>query len=129
MKIRLNERQLWEIINKSCKKVLAEWNEPSDQINSQWNDEINLFFDGLRRGNCFVDNNTAYVEIFKNPRGENNDHRYVYIRKGDNRLHDDHFMMQNSPVLTEKQLKDIYYALGWQDELQNLVDYNGFEPY
>ena len=126
--IKLNESQLKRLIEESVNRILAEYGEMSNQTRFQWDEELNWFLDGIRRGDYFLDDDMAYVEIFKE-RGENNDPRFVYIQKGDKRLHDDHFSMQNSPELSEKQLKDIYYALGWEDELDNLVDYMGFEPY
>lgn len=109
---------------KFTKKQLKE----SFDTDEQWNDEINMFMQGLRRGDYMLDGDTLYVEIFRGQTPEN-DPRYAYIRKGENRLHDDHFYMQDSPILSDSQLKDIYYNAGWEDILPELVDYNGFEAY
>lgn len=95
---------------------------------NQWKEELKMFMNGLRKGDYVVDGNTLYVEIFKGQTPEN-DPRYVYIRKGENRLHDDHFCIQNSPTLKDLQLKDIYYNAGWEDVLPELIDYNKFEMY
>lgn len=100
----------------------------SFDTDEQWNDEINMFMRGLRRGDYMLDGDTLYVEIFRGQTPEN-DPRYAYIRKGEDKLHDDHFYMQDSPRLSDSQLKDIYYNAGWEDILPELVDYNGFEAY
>ena len=110
--------------HKMTKKELKE----SFDTDEQWAHEIKMFMDGLRRGDYMLDGDTLYVEIFMGQTAEN-DPRYAYIRKGENRLHDDHFYMQDSPILSDSQLKDIYYNAGWEDMLPELIDYNGFEMY
>lgn len=107
------------------KQLKEEWAEkPNDDAN-QWNEEYRMFIDGLNNGNYDVNGDTLYVQVFIG-RTPDNDPRYVYIKKGERKLHDDHFYIQNSPDLGDEQLKDIYYAVGWEDELPNLIDYNGF---
>lgn len=86
---------------------------------NQWKEELKMFMDGLNNNDylMFDNDNAVAVEIFKG-KTPSNDPRYVYFKKGDNRLHDDHFYIQDSPCLNEKQIKDIYYKVGWDaDEL------------
>lgn len=110
------------------RSFLNEWEEkPNDDAN-QWNEELKMFMDGLRHGDYEVMGDTLFVQIFKGITPDN-DPRYVYIRKGENRLHDDHFYIQNSPPLNDLDLKDIYYNAGWEDVLPELIDYDGFEMY
>lgn len=91
---------------------LREWEEkPNDDVN-QWNEEFEMFMDGLKRGNYIEDGDTVHVEIFKG-RTSSNDPRYVSYRKGSDVLQDDHFYLQHSPYLSIEQLKDIYFELGW----------------
>ena len=110
------------------RSFLNEWEEkPNDDAN-QWNEELKMFMDGLRHGDYEVMGDTLFVQIFKG-RTSDNDPRFVYIRKGENRLHDDHFYIQNSPPLEDSDLKDIYYNAGWEDVLPELIDYDNFEMY
>ena len=110
------------------RKLREHWEEkPNDDAN-QWNEEYEMFMDGLRHGYYEVMNDVLFVQVFKG-RTPDNDPRYVYIRKGENRLHDDHFYIQNSPPLNDLDLKDIYYNAGWEDVLPELIDYDGFEIY
>lgn len=110
------------------RKLREHWEEkPNDDAN-QWNEEYEMFMDGLRHGDYEVMNDVLFVQVFKG-RTPDNDPRYVYIRKGENRLHDDHLYIQNSPPLNDLDLKDIYYNAGWEDVLPELIDYDGFEMY
>ena len=109
-------------------QLIKEWEEkPNDDVN-QWNEELEMFMDGLMHGDYEVMGDTLFVQIFKG-RTSDNDPRYVYIRKGENRLHDDHFYIQDSPPLEDSDLKDIYYNVGWSDALPELIDYDNFEMY
>lgn len=110
-RIILNESQLQKVVIKAAKRYLTE----SDETYDQWKHEAKMFMDGLRKGQAIVDNDTAYVQVFKRGTAKN-DPRYVYIKKGDNRLHDDHFYIQNSPVLSKRTLNVIYKKLGWNEE-------------
>lgn len=109
-------------------KMTKRQMQESFDTDEQWKEEIEMFMRGLRMGDYEVFDDVLYVEIFKGQTAEN-DPRYAYIRKGENRLHDDHFYVQNSPVLSDTQLKDIYYNAGWEDVLPELIDYDGFEMY
>lgn len=109
--IRINENQLKQIVMESVKRVLTEESE-SDY---QWKNELRAFMRGLRSGDYFTDNDTVYVQIWKRQNGPE-DPRYVYFRKGDTCLHDDHFYMQDSPRLSTRTLNTINNALGWNDE-------------
>lgn len=121
-------RKIHEGYKVTKKQLKEEWAEkPNDDVN-QWNSEYRMFMKGLKSGDYEIVDDTLFVEVFKGQTADN-DPRYVYIRKGENRLHDDHFYIQNSPVLKDKQLIDIYYTVGWQDALIDLVDYNGFKMY
>ena len=114
----------YEISNASLNEL--EENPHNDR--NQWNDEYRMFMDGLEKGQYEIFNDTLYVQIF-NKSTQDNDPRFVYIKKGEDKLHDDHFYIQNSPVLSDNQLKDIYYAVGWEDVLPELIDYDNFEMY
>ena len=105
--IKINESDLKSIIG----EAIIEVNNDYDQ----WKHEARLFMAGLRSGNVVVDGDTAYVQIFKRWTASN-DPRYVYIRKGDRRLHDDHYYIQDSPVLGKKTLNVIYNRLGWNND-------------
>ena len=105
---------------------LIEWEErPNDDIN-QWNEEFEMFMDGLKRGDYIEDGDTVHVEVFKG-RTNDNDPRYVSYRKGSDKLQDDHFYLYNSPSLSIKQMKDIYFELGWDSS--ELDDQYGQELY
>ena len=106
--VRLNESQLKEVIAQSAKRILKE----SSDTDAQWKSELRAFMDGLRRGNYDVSGNTVYVEIWKS-RSASNDPRYVYYKRGDNRLNDDHFYMQHSPRLSRRTINAINKRLGW----------------
>lgn len=110
------------------RSFLNEWEEKPNDDRNQWNTEYQMFIDGLENGDYDISNDTLYVQVYKG-KTPDNDPRYVYIRKGENRLHDDHFYIQNSPTLTDEQLRDIYYKVGWEDVLPELIDYDGVEMY
>lgn len=107
----INESRLKTIVKESINNILKE----SYDTDEQWKHEAQLFMRGLRNGKAVVEDDIAYVRIFKKDMAEN-DPRHVYIRKGDNRLHDDHFYIQDSPVLSKKTLNIIYNRLGWSHD-------------
>lgn len=73
----------------------------------QWEEEINIFLKGLKTGQALVDNNYVAVEWGHNE----TDPRYIVYYYGDNRLTDDHFSQQHSRVLSDKEIRDIYWLL------------------
>lgn len=95
--------------NEHKEKKNSPLNETAD---TQWKSELKAFMNGLRSGNYFEENDTVYVQIWKS-RTAKNDPRYVYFRRGDNRLHDDHFYMQDSPKLSRRTINVINNRLGW----------------
>lgn len=119
--VKLNESDLDNIITEALKNVGIGG---KSQGQEQWKHEAQLFMAGLRNGNAIVEDDIAYVQIFKRGTAEN-DPRYVYIRKGDKGLHDDHFYIQNSPILGPRTLKAIYDKLGWNiDDEPEMVNEN-----
>ena len=90
------------------KRILKE----SSDTDAQWKSELKAFMDGLRKGNYDVSGDTVYVEIWKS-RSASNDPRYVYYKRGGNRLYDDHFYMQQSPRLSRRTINAINKRLGW----------------
>lgn len=84
----------------------------SSDTDAQWKSELKAFMDGLRKGNYDVSGDTVYVEIWKS-RSASNDPRYVYYKRGGNRLYDDHFYMQQSPRLSWRTINAINKRLGW----------------
>jgi len=106
--VRLNESQLKKVIAQSAKIILKE----SSDTDEQWKSELKAFMNGLRKGNYDVSGDTVYVEIWKS-RTASNDPRYVSYRRGDNRLRDDHFYIQNSPRLSRRTINAINKRLGW----------------
>lgn len=106
--VRLNESQLKKVIAQSAKRILKE----SSDTDAQWKSELQAFMRGLRNGNYDVSGDTVYVEIWKS-RSASNDPRYVSYRRGDNRLRDDHFYMQQSPRLSRRTINAINKRLGW----------------
>jgi len=78
---------------------------------------------GIRNGEAIeFGDNTIAVEIFKG-RTASNDPRYVTFTKGDNRLQDDHFYIQNSPQLKPSRIREIYDYVGWEYD-ENCEDYD-----
>lgn len=104
-----SKNELEESVSKAIKQVLNE------DTSEQWKSEARAFMQGLRSGNVEVSGDTAYVQIWKSRTAEN-DPRYVYFRRGDNRLHDDHFYIQDSPKLSTRTINTINRYLGWTDE-------------
>lgn len=99
-------------------RVVRRYVNESEQTETdwQWKKEARAFMQGLRSGNFEVSDDTVFVQIWKRATASN-DPRYVYFRKGDNRLHDDHFYMQDSPRLSRKTITTINQRLGWTEEM------------
>jgi len=111
-KINLSENNLNRIISESIKKVIKE-----DIYDDQWENEKKMFFDALKSGKeVFYDTDahTIYVRIYND--GDDRDPRYISYEIGDDHLEDDHFCMQNSPKLTEDELRRIYAYFGYTNE-------------
>ncbi len=106
--IKLNESELKSFINGTVKRILKE----SYDTDRQWKSELQAFMRGLRNGEAEISGNTVYVQIWKS-RTASNDPRYVYYRRGENRLHDDHFYVQDSPRLSARTINAINKRLGW----------------
>ena len=91
-----------EMTESTKKKTLKE-----GKYDQQWEYEIQLFFRGLNNGQALVDDDYVAVEWGHNEK----DPRFIVYEYGDMRLRDDHFSMQHSRYLTEKEIKDIYFIL------------------
>lgn len=108
--IRLTENDISKLVMETVNRIRL-----NEDTAEQWKSEARAFMQGLRNGNVEVSGDTAYVQIWKSRTAEN-DPRYVYFRRGDNRLHDDHFYMQDSPRLSTRTINTINRYLGWDDE-------------
>ena len=108
-----SDAKLDETVSSVIRKMIVE----SDSTDMQWKSELAEFMRGLRNGQYEVneENDMVYVQIWKRGTAEN-DPRYVYFRRGDNRLHDDHFYMQDSPKLSTRTINVINRTLGWSDD-------------
>lgn len=108
--IRLTENDISKLVMETVNRIRL-----NEDAAEQWKSEARAFMQGLRNGNVEVSGDTAYVQIWKSRTAEN-DPRYVYFRRGDNRLHDDHFYIQDSPRLSTRTINTINRYLGWDDE-------------
>ena len=104
--IRLTENDISKLVMETVNRIRL-----NEDTAEQWKSEARAFMQGLRNGNVEVSGDTAYVQIWKSRTAEN-DPRYVYFRRGDNRLHDDHFYMQDSPRLSTRTINTINRYLG-----------------
>lgn len=102
--IRLTESEIRNVIRKCVREALNE----RDIYRDQWEDEIRMFFNGLKKGTAYVDDNMVAVEWPKQPE---NDPRWIVYEFGNDYLTDGHFSAQRSRALSQKELKDIAYAL------------------
>ena len=82
---------------------------PSDFYKQQWDEEKKMFFDGLKKRNYLLLENS--IHIFYPGTENTNDPRTIAYEFGDNRLKDDHFSMQHSEPLSCKELSDIFFIL------------------
>lgn len=122
-KIILNEATFKRLI----KKVLNE-----DIYEDQWEDEIKMFFDGLRNGNASVDNDTIFVEY---EQGDDDGYderypRYIYYKNGENCLNDDDFCVQHSRPLTDgemAELRNLASEYGMEVDVPEEYLYDGYE--
>lgn len=112
--IRLTESELVNLVKRTAKDIIKE-----SADNEQWKTEARMFMNGLRNGNAIVDDDTVYVQVFKRDTSEP---RYVYFKKGDDRLHDDDFYIQDSPILSRKTMDVIYKRLGWTEDIMESRD-------
>lgn len=96
-------RTIKKAVNESINRVLSE----AYTTEQQWNDEIRIFMKGIKNGDFEVFGNGTIGVEWKMKDWPKNDPRFIVFKLGDNRLHDDHFYVQSSPVLSEKQLKVI----------------------
>ena len=85
------------IISESVRRIILE------NFDKQWEDEIKIFFDGLKNGEAIVDNGYVAVEWGHNE----SDPRFIYYKEGEDRLTDDHFSMQHSRRLYWDEIKEI----------------------
>ena len=98
--MKLTEEKLRKIVHNCITEILRE-----DRDADQWESEKRLFFKGLANGSALFDN--GFVGVFYPGTENTNDPRMIYYKEGDNRLTDDHFYIQHSPVLSNRELKDI----------------------
>lgn len=115
MKKMLTEENLNRIVECVVKRTIKNILKESDQTDEQWKNELRAFMNGLRRGEAIIEDDVVYVQIWKG-RTASNDPRYVYFKRGGNRLYDDHFYMQKSPRLSQRTINTINKRAGWSDE-------------
>lgn len=108
--VKLTENDISKLVMETISRIRLD-----EDTAAQWKSEGRAFMQGLRSGNFEVSDDTVFVQIWKRATAPN-DPRYVYFRKGDNRLHDDHFYMQDSPKLSTRTINTINRYLGWTDE-------------
>ena len=114
-------------ISTLVKEVLTE----GEQSQRQWEGEINDFLSALRSssGDVIAENGLIAVEIFKS-RETSNDPRYVVYEpsKDPFRLRDDHFCIQHSRPLTDKELNVIkwYAERHGLDEIVSTIEENTY---
>lgn len=114
-------KKIIKLTESDLRRIVANLLQEGDIYKDQWQDEIEMFKQGLKRGTAFSDENGVYVEIYKTE--DNKDPRYVYYRKGSARLRDDHFCVQNSPNIPTNLIKDIYDYAGWDFSEDFYEDY------
>lgn len=116
----MQENKIRRIVSESVRKVLREWgNEGYDE---QWEEEIEMFLDGLKNGSAICDENAVYVNY------EGDEDRYIYLKRGERRLSDDSYYIQHSRTLDNDEMKIIlnalsrYYGEDWSDEYYDIYD-------
>ena len=95
--IRLTESDIHNIVKEAVNSILIK----EDIYSDQWEDEIRMFFDGLKNGEAIVDDGT-YVAVEYGH--DKNDPRFIYYKEGDKTLTDDHFSAQHSRYLEDGEL-------------------------
>ena len=124
------ESKLRRIIKESVKRILSENRGKINEIyttQDQWNDETRIFMKGLRNGDAIEIGDKSIGVQWKRKDWPENDPRYIVFNFGDRRLHDDHFYVQSSPPLSDKQLmlvRDVMVRMGIVDELEFNMEYN-----
>ena len=88
---------LKENISRVVKTVLKE------SFEEQWEEEIQIFLNGLKNGEALIDDGYVAVEWGHNE----SDPRFIYYKEGEDRLTDDHFSMQHSRRLYFDEIKEI----------------------
>lgn len=88
---------LKENISRVVKTVLKE------SFEEQWEEEIQIFLNGLKNGEALIDGGYVAVEWGHNE----SDPRFIYYKEGEDRLTDDHFSMQHSRRLYFDEIKEI----------------------
>lgn len=97
MRNELYEYKIRKIISESVRRVIRE------NFEKQWEDEIKIFFNGLKNGEALIDNGYVAVEWGNNE----TDPRFIYYKEGEDRLTDDHFSQQHSRRLYWDELSEI----------------------
>jgi len=88
---------LKENISRIVKTVLKE------SFQEQWEEEIQIFLDGLKNGEALIDDGYVAVEWGHNE----SDPRFIYYKEGEDRLTDDHFSIQHSRRLYWEEISSI----------------------
>ena len=87
-----------ELVESITRKVMTRiLSEAGDK---QWQHEIRIFFNSIRKGRYEVMGDTIYVPYTSSE----DDSRYISYTCGDLRLRDDNYMIQHSDVLNRRQL-------------------------
>lgn len=94
--IRLTESDIHNIVKEAVNNILLK----EDIYSDQWEDEIRIFFDGLKNGEAIVDGGYVVVEYGHSK----DDPRFIYYKEGDKTLTDDHFSTQHSRYLEDGEL-------------------------
>ena len=75
---------------------------------TQWEYEKRIFFKGLRGGKAVqLDTHTIGVEWLIDQSTHDTDPRFITYTRGDGRLRDDHNVVQHSPALSVREVREI----------------------
>ena len=86
-----------KLVNESVKRIMKE------SFQEQWEEEIQIFLDGLKNGEALIDDGYVAVEWGHNE----SDPRFIYYKEGEDRLTDDHFSIQHSRRLYWEEISSI----------------------
>ena len=92
------KKKLGNMISETVNRLLME-----NLFEEQWEEEIQIFFNGLKNGEALIDDGYVAVEWGHNE----SDPRFIYYKEGEDRLTDDHFSMQHSRRLYFDEIKEI----------------------
>lgn len=95
----------------------------------QWAAEARAFMKGLKNGQAFECGDRCIAVEWKGY-SDPTDPRYIVFEYGDNRLRDDHFYMQHSPVLSVnnlKEIRDYMDRMGMVSKDEFDMDYNLYD--